>query len=249
MQNRPLIYEIPIKTIKFIGNSERVFYLCERIEKSVKRFGVQIFNCMMKSSLTCSRLIAILVVILFLFCSPKAGAQGFAIKTNLAYDAVAAANLGIEFGLAPRWTMDISGNYMPWKFYNGNLRKHAFVQPEARFWFCDRFSGHFLGIHGHAGIYNVADSGVLGKISTSYLDFSKLDGRRYEGWFAGAGISYGYAVILGKHWNMEFEIGGGYAYFVSDVYECEKCGSKLEDDVPHHYFGVTKAAINLVYVF
>lgn len=91
--------------------------------------------------------------------------------------------------------------------------------------------------------------GIENKISWLGPDFTKLKDRRYEGWFAGAGISYGYAVILGKHWNMEFEIGGGYAYFVSDVYECEKCGSKLEDDVPHHYFGVTKAAINLVYVF
>ncbi len=191
----------------------------------------------------------ILAVAIAFLCPSHAGAQGFAIKSNLAYDALAAANLGLEVGLAPRWTLDVSGNYMPWKFYNGNLRKHAFLQPEARFWFCDRFAGHFLGIHCHGGIYNASGAGIDDKIAWLGPDFSKLKDRRYEGWFAGAGISYGYAVILGRHWNMEFEVGAGYAYFLSDVYECEKCGSKLDTDVAHHYFGLTKAAINLVYVF
>ena len=79
--------------------------------------------------------IALTLAFLFSF-SLDSRAQNVALKTNLAYDAVAAANLGLEFGLAPRWTMDISGNYMPWKFYTGTSRKHAFVQPEARYWFC-----------------------------------------------------------------------------------------------------------------
>ena len=94
--------------------------------------------------------ISIALTLAFLFSfSLNSGAQSVALKTNLAYDAATAANLGLEFGLAPRWTMDISGNYMPWKFYNRTSRKHAMVQPEFRYWFCDRFSGHFLGIHAH----------------------------------------------------------------------------------------------------
>lgn len=194
--------------------------------------------------------ISIALTLAFLFSfSLNSGAQSVALKTNLAYDAATAANLGLEFGLAPRWTLDISGNYMPWKFYNRTSRKHAMVQPEFRYWFCDRFAGHFLGIHTHGGIYNATGEGIGDKVAFLGPDFSKLKDRRYEGWFAGGGISYGYAVILGKHWNMEFEIGGGYAYFLSDVYECEECGSKLDEGVPHHYFGVTKAAISLVYVF
>ena len=85
------------------------------------------------------------------FNGAAARAQSFAIKTNLLYDVTTTANIGIEFGLAPRWTMDISGNYNPWNLPSGKLIKHAKVQPEARFWFCDRFSRHFLGIHALGG--------------------------------------------------------------------------------------------------
>lgn len=188
-------------------------------------------------------------VLFFIFLLPKeAGAQDVALKTNLPYAAAASANLGLEFGLAPRWTMDISGNYMPWNFYNGSLRKHAFVQPEARYWFCDRFSGHFIGIHAHGGIFNVSGSGLLSDVPLVNKVFDDLDNRRYQGWFAGAGLSYGYAFILGKHWNLELEGGVGYSYIDNDVYECEECGTLLDSRI-HHYVGVTKAAINIVYVF
>ncbi|MGM9739969.1 MAG: DUF3575 domain-containing protein, partial [Candidatus Cryptobacteroides sp.] len=88
----------------------------------------------MKSKISVPKLITILAVVLSFSFSVETKAQNVALKTNLAYDAVAAANLGLEFGLAPKWTLDISGNYMPWNFYNGLSRKHAFAQPEARFW-------------------------------------------------------------------------------------------------------------------
>ena len=205
----------------------------------------------MKSSTSSLRSVYISIALTLAFLlsfSSESRAQNVALKTNLAYDAVAAANLGLEFGLAPRWTMDISGNYMPWNFYNGLTRKHAFVQPEARYWFCDRFAGHFLGIHAHGGIFNMTGTGVLDKIPFLPSSVARLDEERHQGWFAGAGIAYGYAVILGKHWNLEFELGAGYAYTKYDVFECAECGSKLGQE-DQHYIGLTKAAINLVYVF
>ena len=133
------------------------------------------------------RLYLIPVLCLFFLFHGEAGAQNVALKTNLPYAAAASANLGLEVGLAPRWTLDISGNYMPWKFYNGLLRKHAFVQPEARYWFCDRFSGHFIGVHAHSGLFNVTGSGVLADVPLINKVFDDLDQRRYQGWFAGAG--------------------------------------------------------------
>ena len=49
--------------------------------------------------------------------------------------------------------------------------------------------------------------------------------------------------------NLEAEIGIGYAYTGFDQYRCAGCGKKLTEDNRHHYFGPTKAAVNLVYVF
>lgn len=174
-------------------------------------------------------------------------AQKVAVKTNLLYDATATVNAGIEFGLAPKWTLDISGNYNGWTMSHDRKWKHWLVQPEARYWFCDRFAGHFLGFHALGGQYNIGnlDNGIkfLG------TDFSKLSDNRFQGWFVGGGIAYGYAWVLNKHWNLEAEIGLGYAYTKFDKFNCAGCGRKVQSDKSHHYVGPTKAAINLVYVF
>lgn len=174
-------------------------------------------------------------------------AQDVALKTNLLADGLLNPNLGLEIGLASRWTLDISGQFNTWTLSHNRRWKHWLVQPEARYWFCDRFSGHFVGLHAHSGQYNVG--GLKNGISFLGSDLSKLSDYRYEGWFAGAGIAYGYAWILGRHWNLEAEIGIGYAYTVFDQYRCAGCGKRVSEDNRHHYFGPTKAAINLVYVF
>ena len=129
----------------------------------------------------------------------------------------------------------------------GRFWKHAMAQPEFRYWFCDRFSRHFLGFHGIGGIYNVGN--IPNNLKIGKADFSSLTDYRYEGWGVGAGIAYGYAFILNKHWNMEVEVGAGYIYTENDKFECVKCGKKLAEDMPFHYFGPTKAAINFVYLF
>lgn len=176
-----------------------------------------------------------------------AKAQDVALKTNLLADGFLNPNLGIEIGLAPKWSLDISGQYNGWILSNGRRWKHWAVQPEARYWFCDRFSGHFIALHAHGGQYNIG--GFNGRINLFGTDARKLRETRYQGWFVGAGIAYGYAWILGRHWNLEAEIGIGYSYTRYDRFRCTGCGKKTETDRPHHYVGPTKAAINLVYLF
>lgn len=174
-------------------------------------------------------------------------AQDVAIKTNLLADGFLSPNLGIEVGLAPKWTVDLTGEINAWTLSNDRRWKHWAVQPEARWWFCDRFSGHFIGAHIHGGQYNIGGfNGVWNLLGT---DARKLKDTRYQGWFAGAGVAYGYAWILGRHWNLEAEIGVGYSYTRYDRFSCSGCGKKIETDRPHHYVGPTKAAINIVYVF
>ena len=61
-----------------------------------------------------------------------AKAQQAAVKTNLLYDATATVNLGVEFGVAPRWTIDLSGNLNAWNFSENKKWRHWLVQPEVR---------------------------------------------------------------------------------------------------------------------
>lgn len=173
--------------------------------------------------------------------------QNVAIKTNLLADAVLSPNLGLEVGLAPKWTLDVTGQFNAWTLSHDRRWKHWALQPEARYWFCDRFAGHFLGAHAHGGQYNMG--GFDGKYNFLGTDAGKLKDFRYQGWFIGAGVAYGYAWVLGHHWNLEAEIGFGYSYTRYDKYPCAECGTKVETDKPHHYVGPTKAAINLVYLF
>ena len=173
-------------------------------------------------------------------------AQEWAVKTNLIYDATATANLGVEVGLAPQWTFDLSGNLNAWSTSGSARWKHWMVQPEARYWFCDRFSRHFIGAHALVGAFNMG--GIKNNISMLGTDFSALSTKRYQGYAYGAGVAYGFAFMLSEHLNLELEVGAGYAYLDYDIFDCGYCGRRIGEGA-RHYFGPTKAAINLVYLF
>lgn len=178
---------------------------------------------------------------------PAAQAQDVGIKTNLLYDALLTPTLGVEVGLAPKWSMDVSGSLNAWTVDDKRWRIWM-VQPEARYWFCQRFAEHFLALHVHGGQYNWGNLNMPFKFLGS--DFRQLKDYRFQGWFVGAGVGYGYSWILDKHWNIEAEIGIGWAYTRFDQYRCTNCGKKLnEKPLDHNYFGPTKAAVNLIYYF
>lgn len=186
---------------------------------------------------------------LLLLCICSAGAvraQEVGIKTNLLYDGLLTANAGVEVGLATRWTLDLSGNLNAWAV-DGHKWKHWMLQPEARYWFCERFAGNFLGFHALGGVYNFGN--IKNNVKFLGSDFSNLTDKRYQGWAVGVGIAYGHAWILGNHWNLEAEIGAGWIYTGYDVFPCAKCGTKIAENLHHHYFGPTKAALSLVYLF
>ncbi len=191
--------------------------------------------------------VMILCLLLMPFLWQETKAQDVAVKTNLAYWATTTPNVGVEITLAPKWTIDLSGGYNPWTFSDNKKWKHWLVQPELRYWLCEKMGGHFVGLHLNGGQYNIGNIDAGFKLLGT--DFSALKDSRYEGWFVGAGVSYGYAWMLSRHFNIEAEIGVGYNYSRYDRFECATCGSRIEKDKSHNYVGPTKAAINLVYVF
>ncbi len=187
-----------------------------------------------------------LLMLMLLAAGGSASAQKVGIKTNLVSDATLSPNLGFEIGLAPKWTLNTSAQLNLWSI-NEQRWRHWLIQPEARYWFCHRFQGHFLGLHVLGGQYNVGNL----KWAFNFLGepFANLKDRRYEGWGVGAGIGYGYAWALSRHWNIEAEIGIGWVYTRYDSYPCAVCGSKLSDNKPFNYFGPTKIAVNIEYLF
>lgn len=158
-------------------------------------------------------------------------AQKIGLKTNTLYWAATTPNIGIEIALGAKTTLELNGAYNPWTFADDKKMRFWLVQPEARYWFCERFEGHFIGLHAHGAQY-----------------FGGFNRTRYDGYLAGGGFTYGYDWIISPHWNLEAVVGVGYArlwYDKSPRIYCERCLT------PEHrnYFGPTKIGLSLVYFF
>jgi len=159
-----------------------------------------------------------------------------AVKTNMLYDAVLSLNVGAEFKLSKRYTLDVPVHYNPFTYGDNRKWKHILVQPEVRYWLCESFSGHFFGLHAHYANYNIGNVGP----------FKTTKDHRYRGWLAGGGLSWGYHWLLSSRWSMEATVGFGYAYVDYKKYEYQKCGLILKD-AHKHYVGPTKIGLNLIY--
>ena len=115
--------------------------------------------------------------LLFFLISTLAHSQDFALKTNVLYWAAATPNLGMEVALSPKFTLDLSGAYNPWTYKDDKKMRFWLAQPEVRYWFCEKFEGHFIGIHAHGAQY-----------------FGGFCEKRYDGYLAGGGVSSAGAV-------------------------------------------------------
>ena len=209
----------------------------------------------------------------------SAKGQKVAVKTNLLYDATATINLGVEYAIAPNWTIDLSGNYNPWTFTKTTSRittngtnkvkkrwQHWLVQPEVRWWTCRSFNGHFFAVNAAIGEADIANVKLF-DLKLGSIDMANLEHSRFDGWFWGVGVGYGYAWAFSKNWNLEFELAVGYAQVTyskwgpffentSDpTYDFSKDPAWALKGDPgrykrhRYYVGPTKAAISLVYLF
>lgn len=208
----------------------------------------------------------IVLLALFLFAGLASHAQDVAIKTNLLNWATTTPNIGAEFGIGRKSTIQIFGDLNPWDFGDDKHFRSWTVQPEYRYWFCEKFGGHFIGVHALGGQYNAKNVNFPLKsliISSTVTPVEPDDpasaekgwpnltndlnsGRHAEGWFAGVGISYGYQWMLSRHWNLEASLGVGYVY--SDMTFYGRCNKEI-DKRKLHYVGPTRAALSLMYVF
>lgn len=181
-------------------------------------------------------IVKILIIVCCLFFLNKSLlGQTVSLKTNLLYDLTTTMSFGAEVAIGSQWTGDLLLNYNPWQFSNNKKLKHWMIQPELRYWTCEKMFGHFFGLHGIYSKYNMGGIKMLG-----------LGDYRYEGYLVGGGISYGYQWILSDRWSLETTIGLGYLFMDYSKYRCEECGEKISDEIKN-YFGPTKLGVSLIY--
>ena len=191
------------------------------------------------------------VALLFLVLG-TADAQKVAVKTNSLYWLTTTPNAGFEFALGDRWTFEIAGGYNPWTLNKeDNIKaKHFLVTPEFRYWFCESFQGHFIGINANYTQFNAGGihvPEVFYKVESLGYFLDMLQYSRSQGWAVGAGLTYGYAFPFARRWNMEFNLGLGWWYTQYDRFESRTCGL-FQERIEKHAFGLTDLGISFIYM-
>ncbi len=197
-----------------------------------------------------------LIIAVFVFASAAqaAMAQEVALKTNLLYDATTTPNLGIEVGVGKKNTLQLFYGLNPWKFnsdtHGQRFAKHWLLMPEYRWWTCTKFNGHFIGAHLMGGEFNAASVSlpIPGFFFAGENIPKAVKDTRFQGAFAGVGVTYGYQWILSRHWNVEAEVGVGYNHVWYDQYPCYECGAKIKSG-QSNYAGLTKLGLSILYIF
>lgn len=162
-----------------------------------------------------------------------------ALKTNLLYDLVTAVNFELEIPIGNRWSIAVEDVFPWWHHDNKWAFQMLQIGVEPRYWFHrtpyrDRLSGHFIGVYGMSGKY----------------DLQWRESVCYQGEFWSAGLTYGYAMPLGKLFNLELSVSMGY---LSTAYRHYNPSEGWEDLIRDHgnqgrlgYFGPTKLKASLV---
>lgn len=170
----------------------------------------------------------------------------FALKTNLLYDAVTLLNYSVEVPIGKHFSA-LLYHQVPWWTWGQNNHEYCIrfmsLGTEAKWWFWrgvestnrrDKLTGHYLGVYAESGKW----------------DFQWKRSICTQGEHWSVGLSYGYAMPIGKYFNLEFSLSVGYASIPYRGYIPNEDYSVLWRDASRqgrwNYFGPTKAQVSLV---
>lgn len=183
---------------------------------------------------------------LFLFLSVgwlHCHSQKVAVRVNALPAIEGALEAGVSYAIGNKSTVELTGSLRPWKREEKYVNRYWLIQPEYKYWTCQKFNGFFWGTYLNGAQFNI------GGEKLPFGIFAGLKKYRYEGWLAGGGISVGYHWMLNDHWNIETSLGVGYDFIRYKQYNCVKKCAGLRDKGDYHYIGPSKASISLVYLF
>ena len=173
---------------------------------------------------------------------PKERFYTVAAKTNLLYDAVTALNAEVEFPVGKNFSVMVE-DVFPWWNWGPNGKKYCFqiwsMGIEPRWWFArddrrDYLTGHFAGVYGMSGKYDLQWDTKL----------------CYQGEFWSAGLTYGYALPVSRWMNMEFSVSAGFLRTDYRHYQPDPGYEHLFRDKYNvgtvSWFGPTKLKVSLV---
>ncbi|MBR7157821.1 MAG: DUF3575 domain-containing protein, partial [Bacteroidales bacterium] len=161
---------------------------------------------------------------------------------SLASNIIGYANLGtingeIGLGLSQHFSLYIQGKYNPFTFKKDTPQqfqsRQAAFSVGCRYWLWHLWSGWF--IIGQTGYSKYNRGGIISE-------------RTFEGDAYGVTLGGGYALMLSKHFNVDFGAGimGGYTEYKK--YRCPQCG-KLEDKGKKLFVAPNNLMVQFSYMF
>lgn len=172
--------------------------------------------------------VGILFLLLWSCCS-YASAQRVWLKTNALYWAATHPNLGLEWRVSRRFTMNLEGAGTYWNISDYGMRSAA-IMPEVRYWFAGRpQTGHFVGFMGIAANYRL-----------------KWKDTTHDGDAIGFGPTYGYSFIFSSRWAMEATIGAGLLYDREKKYDIA-VGAPEKPNNKKWMFAPIKIGVSFIY--
>jgi hypothetical protein len=167
------------------------------------------------------------------------------LKTNLLYGfGTLTPNIAAEIAVAPKWAIEAAYSNNPWNYRakaaNKPSRKllHGIARLEGKYWFDERFSGHFVGVHALYSEYNISGHDIPLLFKKEY---------RYRGNAWGGGLAWGYDLPIGKSWNVEFTAGLGIYRMVYDRYSCVVCSEEFTP-VKKTWFGPGRLGVSIEFL-
>lgn len=165
----------------------------------------------------------------------EAKKRELAIKINALYLAGGVTNVGVEYPISDKLSIDLPFIFSPYKISNSYRIKVLAIQPELRYWLGKPLLGSFVGLHGHVGYFNVSFNN-----KKRYQD---VDG---DTPLWGFGVSYGHSFALSSKWSLELTAGAGYVNIKYDIFRNYHNGPKY-DSGSQNYWGITRAGVNIIY--
>ncbi len=192
-----------------------------------------------------SKLLLTLLAAMFFIGTSTVSSQE--IKTNLPLILAGTPNVGIEWDLTSRLTVNGDVLWMPYMFKKtesvfrtliGSVDVRWYVKPKY-YYTNDHFDGFYIGPYVMMGNYNI---GIRdGSLEESY---------RHKGWGISAGASLGYKFYISNRLRLDINLGLGYAHLQHDKYQLGGIYAKypIEKKNTVSWIGPTKFGVHLSYI-
>ncbi|MCF0176768.1 MAG: DUF3575 domain-containing protein [Bacteroidales bacterium] len=179
-------------------------------------------------------------ILLTLALSAGLSAQRVSISTNFAdWAQLGTVNLALGVGISQHFSFQAGAKYNPWQFENEKQNMDLYIKQQCyhagfRYWPWYVNSGWWLGLKGQYRKFS--DTGIwrpaIEKVSA-----------------AGAGFSFGYDIMLGKHFDIELGAGvWGGKYLDYTLHKCKDC-MEVRESGSRLFFGADDVIVSLVYIF